>query len=353
MASTDTAYSPADYRVRLFLSVDLSGSTAFKNSELGREIDHGASPKWVKVFQKFYTDFPDLFKNSYSRNKNANAGEDHCPSIWKAVGDELIFCGRVTNKAAVEAALNSFIITLLEYRQLLAVQSLGLNVKGAAWLGAFPEPNRAVEVKPRNRGAYFTSATEALEDAADHDPFDFDFLGKEIDTGFRVAGKAQPERFALSAQLARLLSSMPKVIATRHEIRVDYPIELKGVTKGIPYPNLYIETWDHLTTKPILENEQLILKSVAKASPTEIDRYLTVYCEVAGTDEIKLPDKAGDPPIAPPNSYIEHRNKLEIHLSEERGRGAEAFFEDLSNTREPTDGAADLPDEPVMAPLDK
>lgn len=75
----DLRFEAADYRVRLFLSVDLSGSTAFKNSKDGEALKAGATPNWVTVFQKFYTDFPSFFAAEFQQQKNASAGEDVCP----------------------------------------------------------------------------------------------------------------------------------------------------------------------------------------------------------------------------------------------------------------------------------
>ncbi len=57
----------ANYRVRLFLSVDLSGSTAFKNSKHGEDRERGATPKWVTVFEQFYTGFPVMFRDNFQK----------------------------------------------------------------------------------------------------------------------------------------------------------------------------------------------------------------------------------------------------------------------------------------------
>ncbi|MEM9717172.1 MAG: hypothetical protein AAF826_11710, partial [Pseudomonadota bacterium] len=86
-------FQAAEYRVRLFLSIDLSGSTAFKNSKEGQDRSEGATPYWVGVFQNFYSDFPSLFASHFERLKNSSVGSDFCPKLWKAVGDELVFCG--------------------------------------------------------------------------------------------------------------------------------------------------------------------------------------------------------------------------------------------------------------------
>ncbi len=312
-------YSPAEYRVRLFLSVDLSGSTAFKNSSNGEKI-HGATPKWVTVFQHFYSDFPNRFRTNYVTQKNDLVGTDRGPEIWKAVGDELVFCGRVTNKKSVAASLTAFIKTLHDYRKYLLSEGLDLNVKGAGWIAAFPEPNRAVQLRPIPDKKDFISATEALELAADDRPFDYDFLGKAIDSGFRVATSASPERFALCAQLARLLAGTEPGFGFDYEIRLDQPMLLKGVNRGEPYPALYIDTMAHLKSEALRKKERELLGRHAAPSRERLADYLKMYCDLVGTDEIMLALDAQQAKPAAPTSYSEHRDLMATHLTAERGR---------------------------------
>ena len=153
---------------------------------------------------------------------------------WKAVGDELVFCGCVTNKKSCAIALDAFIKTLYKYRKRLADDGVDLNLKGAGWVAAFPEPNRTVQFHVRNGSPEPLPLSEALEISADMNPFEFDFLGKAIDTGFRVASKARPDRFVLSFQFARLLTS--KDLGFPHQVRMERPGILKGVNRNEPYP---------------------------------------------------------------------------------------------------------------------
>jgi hypothetical protein len=310
--------------VRLFLSVDLSGSTAFKNSVSGQERDAGATPKWVTVFEQFYTNFPDRFEATFSRHRTGNMGSDTCPKLWKAVGDELVFCGRVTTKLAIATALKAFIHTLHDYRKLLSDNHYDLNLKGAGFLAAFPEPNRAVKLRRESEtwGAEMLSASEALEAAADEKPFDYDFLGKAIDTGFRVAHSATPERFALSVQLARLLAEMEPGFGFDFDIHLDQPMPLKGVNKGEAYPSLFIDTFKHLPTEKARELERGLLRPNGPPPRKKLAEYLVAYCEVVGTDEVMLPVDTEDEPPQAPASYNEHRTKIAEHLAAESGRGS-------------------------------
>lgn len=350
-------FKAAEYRVRLFLSVDLSGSTAFKNSRGGEARKTGATPYWVTVFQKFYSDFPSMFAAEYQQQTNASVGSDDCPVLWKAVGDELVFCGRVTNKKSCAVALDAFVKTLHNYRKRLADDGVDLNVKGAGWLAAFPEPNRTVQLRVRKGSPDLLPASEALEISADKEPFEFDFLGKAIDTGFRVASQAQPDRFVLSVQLARLLASNGPDLSFGHQVRLERPGVLKGVNKNEPYPLLYMDTMEHLPTREAKQLEREVLREDAAPNQNKLSLYLTAYCTVVGTDEIMLKIDSNSPDVDAPESYSAHKEKISEHLlgekqrefhGESNGNGdaceADVDLEDVSLHPLPTESAPpDLP----------
>ena len=166
----------------------------------------------------------------------------------------------------------------------------------------------------------YLTASETLEAAADAQPFEFDFLGKAIDTGFRVASLAKPERFALSVQLARLLASCPQGFGFDHDIRFEEPVFLKGVNGGDPYPVLYIDTLRHLATENIRAQERRLLGQHEAPTRDELGRYLAEYCAVVGTEELRLPLVADHGEIEPPQSYIAHQPKISEHLEAEKDR---------------------------------
>ncbi|MCE2564176.1 hypothetical protein [Komagataeibacter sp. FNDCF1] len=90
-----------EYRVRLFLSVDLTGSTAFKHKQQN-------TLKWIKAFQNFYGEFPKLLRNEYSkvcsdgRQLVEDERENGYPKLWKTVGDEILFCCRLRSAIHLE-----------------------------------------------------------------------------------------------------------------------------------------------------------------------------------------------------------------------------------------------------------
>lgn len=344
---SELRFVPAEYRVRLFLSVDLSGSTAFKNSSSGEQRHKNSAPQWVTVFQQFYADFPALYGSEFQKQTNDGVGEDRCPQLWKAVGDELVFCGTISNQKTCIVALNAFISTLHIYRKRLMDAGIALNVKGAGWLAAFPEPNRTVKLRRVDGEPDLLSASEALELSADRAPFDYDFLGKAIDTGFRVASNAQPEQFVLSVQLARLIADAEPEMGFGHLIRIERPKILKGVNKNEPYPMLYIDTMQHLPTKDAKTLERQVLGENSVPDRGRLADYLKAYCSVVGTDEITLKADANSADIALPESYTQHQELIAQHLSSEQGREFNGGSEDEVLGGEGTADLADATLEPL------
>jgi hypothetical protein len=267
----------ADFRVRLFLSVDLSGSTAFKNSKVGKGSD-GVHPKWVNEFNRFYDRFPKEFQSKYRSAYSLDLGGDEPPRLWKAIGDELIFCGVITSIKSAECAIKAFTGTMFEFRKIYGQEVMPLDLKGAAWIAYFPEPNRTVLVHNGDGNQASEDdpiASEALEKKADHHPHRYDILGSSIDEGFRVGSLASPSMFTFSAQLALLLcdpnGSLP--------LYYDGGALLKGVVTGIDYPRIYILTTSNMPTEELLIAQRELVGSLG-SEKEKLKRYLSEFCKL-------------------------------------------------------------------------
>ena len=141
-----TASRPPEYRVRLFLSADLSGSTAFKTAYQG-------PISWVPKFKHFYSEFLAQYTARYSDyclEHEACCGElaNELPKLWKTVGDEVIFVNRVSSCAQIFAYVHAFIQALEVYSRSLKKETdtAKLDVKGNGWIASFPYPNQTVVV---------------------------------------------------------------------------------------------------------------------------------------------------------------------------------------------------------------
>lgn len=225
-------------RLRLFLSVDLVGSTALKQS-------HNA---WRPAIMNFYRDFDHAV---HAQFKAFNAGRNRiapAPEFWKSNGDELLYICELTSLEQAHNTVQEWLGVLHAYRATLETGQL--DVKSTGWIGLFPIPNAEVFFR---RGEAQTRA-ESSEDALilqseireqwyagkNRHEINRDFVGPSIDTGFRLTAWARPQRFIMSVDLAFLLTSTSSVLSEPLPLHFSGREKLKGVIDGEPYPCIWL-----------------------------------------------------------------------------------------------------------------
>lgn len=170
----------------LFLSFDLANSTQFKVGE----------PTWPGVLQAFYV---------YARREMKDAVPDI--SLWKYVGDEVLFFIRPTGVTQVgdvlRAALRVQKSVMDQLYSAFPVARAVLALKGTAWLAMCGSEGVAA-----TGGSDFRTKNLAMEvaDLGVGTPGRVDFVGPDVDIGFRIAKYAQHNFMVLSAPLAHFLS---------------------------------------------------------------------------------------------------------------------------------------------------
>lgn len=239
-----------EYRIRLFLSVDLVGSTAYKAGD-GGDMDEAVQspfPIWVDRIGHFYREFPKQLSREFERRAEVDhpASRDHIPNVWKTIGDEIIFCVRLQSTEHLALCVDAFLRTLQQYGDDLERSDVPLDVKGAAWVAAFPAPNITVPVSDIYSAPAETAlglqTDEELEALAEKEPYRYDFLGKDIDTGFRIAKHSGADRLALSVELAYLLAAICANGKQKLHFSYSGRDTMKGVIGGRPYPVVWIDT---------------------------------------------------------------------------------------------------------------
>lgn len=253
-----------EYRLRLFLSVDLVGSTAYKADQASQAFAK-VKPKWVALFTDFYREFPERLANSFLSSGRFGEATDeakHPPKIWKTIGDEIVLCSRILSIEHLAHAVSCFVETMADYSKIIQKTSDKLDLKGNAWVAACPAPNIAFPLVQSDHPEFQDLDTsEKIEKLIDENPSRFDFLGKAIDTGFRIAKNSKSEQMTVSVQLAYLLCKAE--IEGIPALSLDYGgrFELKGVNGGIPYPALYINTERSAVKKRLTAREKALVGS--------------------------------------------------------------------------------------------
>lgn len=274
-----------EFRVRVFLSVDLSGSTEYKSKS--------KDASWIRTFRKFYSQFLQYFRRNYTAfcegYPECNTYRDQYPKLWKTIGDEAIFVNRVGSLFQLFAYVHAFDLSLKEYRDTL--KSLDdtekLDVKGNGWIAAFPHPNQTIpRPNPEIETEEETMPDEKIEKLADETPSDFDFLGPGVDAGFRISKNSAPDMMTLSPVLACLLAHannnhIHKKFAFR--FRFSGTNILKGVVEGKEYPIVGINTEHDKNRAKIIELRDR-LTGANELLPKDLIEYLECFLELNQID---------------------------------------------------------------------
>ncbi len=233
--------------LRLFLSVDIAGSTAFKSSRPGE-----VQP-WLPTLYRFFSEFPIQLASRYQQSETV-------PRLWKTLGDEIVFVIEITDHRQVSMHLCRFRDAISAYREVVKDADKKLDLKGAAWLAGFPVGNTMLILR------HGTGNTQEMED----------YVGPSIDCGFRLSKHASPRHLMLSVETALV------VAGTGHKVQGDKPAihaargeELKGVLDGRPYPQFWIEV-------PFKDSEELLKLEEKLFDPPHppADKDVFGYCKL-------------------------------------------------------------------------
>lgn len=239
---------PDDAQSRLFLSADLVGSTARKQSNM---------EEWLVELLGFYQQFPVMVHEALDEGCRTYRRSGELDSLdltlWKAVGDELVFTTPVSSEHHVRVAVASFVRALSSWSdRVLRKQQATLPLKGGAWIATFPDPDRAVAVlgdpeslipkvfdPGREPEANNRTLLAAIERGELSSSTWNDFVGPSMDTGFRLASLATPRRFMVSLEVAWTYAEAGDGDGSLY---FHGEVPMKGVWGGRGYPVFWLST---------------------------------------------------------------------------------------------------------------
>jgi len=169
------------WKLRLFLSADLVGSTAFKASRSGKR-----ASEWAATFKEFFQSFPDFVESSYSDNSHKSPECEKKLKAWKFSGDEILFQVQLSRYEDVVSHIGAFKRAVGMFPDAWESKNIPLKLKATGWIAGFPVNNTEIVIPS--------------DDSKTHD-----FIGPGIDLGFRLARFANTQKFILSADLALML----------------------------------------------------------------------------------------------------------------------------------------------------
>lgn len=230
-------------KLKLFLSADIVGSTAYKQRIPKTSIE---TTSWSYYIRQFYKRVSDGFITNYGRFQiHQDFLEDNerlfgpPPRFWKTVGDEILFWKELTAEDQIWMTLRAWLDTIADVREWLTAMGTGLDIKSTAWVAGFPLRNRAVtndlitspqltlkddKFKLEDIRSDFGRDSQALdqlksliilegfyrsegpETSGQSTDSLVDFIGSGIDTGFRLAGNSSTRRMIVNVELAYLMA---------------------------------------------------------------------------------------------------------------------------------------------------
>lgn len=245
------------WRLRVFFSVDLIGSTAYKSGKTKVSKGDELSASWAEDIKGFLTDFPKRVKAAYSNLPELVDLPTEKLQVWKFSGDEILFCAELHGFRESLAHVCAFKAAVEDCNKGWS-RKFPLKMKATGWLAGFPITN--------------TDITLTLDNGISVQ----DYIGPSIDLGFRITKFATDHRFVVSADLAYFaLESLPDdVLVCPCQLFFSGRELLKGANAGIPYPIVWIHMRDGVPT-----DEERLLGVTYEFNPQTLKRYLKVFLE--------------------------------------------------------------------------
>lgn len=213
--------------VELFFSFDIVNSSLYKDTNyLG----------WQSVLTALLTDI----------QKNVTK-EIPAAQLWRVLGDEIIFFVTIRNEEEIYSTIDAiFGILVMSNRKLKnekffesidkefsekeidwMKKSNILAVQSAAWLAIILNGNNSLFSPYDNIfKKYRISESQQINE----------FLGQDIDTGFRIKKETQDRRLVISVELAKILSDKTEYLSRLNIITYK---NLKGVWQNRLYPIIW------------------------------------------------------------------------------------------------------------------
>lgn len=286
------------HKLRLILSVDMVGSTPFKQGQEKTVDSNVIGAPWFGSNAMFYSEVPSNFFKQWEQvcsNLNPQdsslTGKDYPPVFWKAAGDEIFYWKELTDYRQAVVCLYAWRKAINKSREELK-DKFKLDLKSTAWIANFPTINTEVVLELNKSQLDLSTQTLILpSDKTEQetnkavlanlarikkyeDPKDsgyrakalLDFVGPSIDNGFRLTKFASPRKLIVSIGLAWMLAEGLKDLQSSNNPRVKEICEgwrfyydggevLKGIRSGNPYPVFWI---DEHYPNPKRENEIVV-----------------------------------------------------------------------------------------------
>lgn len=267
----------------VFISFDLVNSTRYKSIE----------QNWPNLINYFYDTVASELRQ-YESTKLFN--------VWKYIGDEVLFFGKVMDAEYLVEIPQDVMKTLKTTTKHIFEkfeESKGLlGLKATVWCAEISEFGKNVDAKKRKNYLLEKTNSNSYDVSSELPTTVYDFLGPDIDAGFRLAKQcARKNQVVVSAELTFLILSKISSLNEENQIlgfkkyRIMDLVPLKGIWHERQYPVIwYREQWD----KGVFEYDQTDEEytfykqnyQVSKEPGFDIYSYLSYIMNSVGKAEI-------------------------------------------------------------------
>lgn len=251
-------YNP---KLKLFISIDFIDSTSFKSKEflLGKNL------LWSMQFLSLQDDFSSRMQRELNYLKDEVESQIPSPSIWKLLGDEIIYTLDVENTNHLPIYIQAAKQAVEKYNNNNKDKDKLLKVKGTAWLAETPVRNAIIKTQCATNSTINNQDKEITHDHS------FDVIGPSMDIGFRISKFATKRKFVVSIELAYILTSLDKDSKEKKfHFFFEGQQDVKGVLDNHKYPIIWIDVLNRFLP---IEEELLGLYK----EPAQADK-LNLYC---------------------------------------------------------------------------
>lgn len=266
--------------IYLFFSFDLVNSTIYKSKD---------KENWTKLFQRFYELVDSEMDNSY---KNTSL------TLWRYIGDEVIFYLKVSDLDQVikcPAIVSTISKVVVDQLHTEFEKSRGLIYsKSTIWMADVEyQGSKSTESKSKSEPIKKMYNNVATIDKTKSEWFDndnIDFLGPEIDLGFRLSKFSRRNSITMSVEVAYIIYKYDEQNVAKQKIKIVSLEKLKGIWENRWYPIIwYHNYWDNLDFE---YDEHLDDKLIEKISdPEKLKDLLEVEKILKDTRKIEYVEK--------------------------------------------------------------
>lgn len=204
--------------IELFFSFDIV------NSSLYKDINY---LEWPYVLTKLLTDIQKEI------TKDIPGAQ-----LWRVLGDEIIFFVTIKDIEEIYTVIDAVYSVLVksniklhngksnEKNKNLYKKSSILGIQAAAWIAIIAKEEKEFEMYDNIFKRYRINGVQQINE----------FLGQDIDTGFRIKKETQKRRLVLSLELAKILSDKTEYLS---KLKIITYKKLKGVWNNRLYPIIW------------------------------------------------------------------------------------------------------------------